>query len=293
MIIVQKLGSFLLKGLSHIPLPFLYGIATLLYGVSYHLLGYRKKVVRENLAHAFPEYDEAKRRQIEKHFYQNLSNWVVEIIKSPGFSASALQKRCSVKENDALRELRDNPQSAIVLTAHLGNWEWAGQKMGLYLEQPLSVVYKPLTNPMINQVMQDIRTHFGNETVSMTHVMRRMHQGTNRNLVSSFLADQSPKTSDAGYWRDFLNRTAPFFNGPEKIAKKLNLPVFFGQIKMLKKGYYEIEFQLITKNAAQTQPNEITDAYITHLERAIREQPENWLWSHRRWKREKKGPKAS
>lgn len=287
---MKKAGSFLLNVLSRLPLPILYGFASILYLISYRLLGYRKKVVRENLAHAFPALTHDQRLAIEKQFYRNLSRWVVEIIKTPGMSRDELLQRCIIKDNEAYRQLKDHPHSALIVTAHFGNWEWAGQTMGLHLEQPVAVVFKPLKSPIVNQSMETIRSRFGNEIASMNQVMKKVYSGVNRNLVSCFLADQSPKTSDAGLWPEFLNRVAPFFTGPEKIARKLNLPVYFGKIRPLAKGYYEIELYLLTQNPSASQPNEITQAYVNHLEETINEQPANWLWSHRRWKRSGKAP---
>lgn len=259
--------------------------------MAYYILGYRYHVVYKNLWHAFPEKDEKALKAIAGQFYHYLADWMVEILKLPTFSKAEVKKRCKITPNEAFDQLQGESQGAIVLTAHLGLWEWAGQRVGLALDQPVNVVYKKLSSPFINKLMKHVRTCFGNEVSSMKEISRKLLKSSSRGLVTCYLADQSPTRQHAGYWADFMNRPAPFFTDPAKAAIKLNLPVYYGHIERVKRGYYQVTFYQIAANSKEWTPEGITEKYVRHLEDSIKAQPANWLWSHRRWKRSHLAPK--
>jgi KDO2-lipid IV(A) lauroyltransferase len=271
--------------IARLPIFIWYGFAWLLYVVAYYILGYRYEVVKSNLQFAFPEKSDQEIKRISKEFYRYLAEWMVEILKLPTFSEDTIKKRCHITPNEAFEQLKMEANGAIILTAHLGNWEWAGQRMGLALKQPVNVVYKQLSSNTMNRLMKHVRTSFGNEVSSMSEISRKLLESHNRGLVSCYLADQSPTRKQAGYWPTFLNRPAPFFTGPAKAAIKLNLPVYYGHIARVSKGYYQITLHQIAANPGQWDATAITEQYVRHLEASIRSQPANWLWSHRRWKR--------
>ena len=271
--------------IARLPLSVLYRLAWLLYVIAYYLLSYRYKVVYHNLQHAYPEKSQAELQSIARQFYRYLAEWVVEILKLPALSADEIKQRCRITDNDAFAQLQAEKHGAMVLTAHLGNWEWAGQRVGLALDQPLSVVYKQLSNKTVNRFMNHVRTCFGNEIADMREISRKLMKTHERNLVSSYLADQSPLRRSAGYWPTFMNRPAPFFTGPAKAAVKLNLPVYYGHIERVKQGYYQVTFHKLAEACKDHSPEAITEAYVRHLEASLKLQPANWLWSHRRWKK--------
>jgi len=279
----------LLKCFSSLPFPLIYSLSDLLYLVAYYLLQYRKQVVFENLNHSFPDKNEVEIKAIAKQFYQALCDWVFEIVKTHRLSKSSLQERCKLNHNQALANLEKEKDGALILSAHFGNWEWAGQVIGLHLDQPVNVVFKKMKNPSANAAMEVIRTQHGNELSHMKNAMRNIFQGKERGMVSCFLADQKPTKRDDRYWDVLLNREAPFFNGPEKIAKKLNIPVYYAAVIPEKqRGYYKVVLHEISRNPNETEPDEITDEYVRYLEETIKNTPHNWLWSHRRWKHLKK-----
>ncbi len=288
---MKKAAFLTLLLLAKLPLSFLYALADGLYFMVCHVVQYRKKVVSNNLTHAFPARTPSEIHAISKRFYQNLVDWFIEIAKIPGFNAGQILKRCHIIKNDDFEDLQNESHGAVILTAHLGNWEWAGQTIGLTLDQPVNVVYKKLKSPIANAIMRYIRTAFGNEVSSMNQTARKMYRGKSRGLVTCFLADQTPTLRDAGCWPLFMNRKAPFFNGPAKIAQKLHLPVYFGKIKKVKRGYYEITIKKLCNEPQKLEASDITKQYVTLLEQTLHEQPSNWLWSHRRWKKTGKKPK--
>lgn len=247
-------------------------------------------MVEKNLTHAFPAKTPSEIHAIKKKFYRNLADWIIEIIKIPGITKKELRKRCQIIQNNDFESLQNEENGAIILTAHLGNWEWAGHAVGLALDQPVNVVYKNLKNPASNAVMKYIRTFFGNEITAMNETTRKMYRGKAKGLVTCFLADQTPISKDAGCWPLFMNRPAPFFNGAAKIAQKLDLPVYFGRIKQVRRGHYDITFKKICSNPKNWEANDIIRRYVELLERTLHNQPSNWLWSHRRWKKTGKQP---
>jgi KDO2-lipid IV(A) lauroyltransferase len=101
-------------------------------------------------------------------------------------------------------------------------------------------------------------------------------------------SDQSPSKPDKAMWVNFLGRETAFLHGPEQYAKKYDLPVIFVDIQRVRRGYYELNLALITDKPRETSEGEITQLYARHLEEAILTKPENWLWSHRRWKLNRK-----
>ena len=271
--------------IARLPLPVLYRLSWLMFVVAYYLIGYRYSVVYDNLRHAFPDRDKAGIRALARQFYRYLAEWIVEILKLPTFSEAEMKRRCRITGNTAFAQLSREKHGAIVLTAHLGNWEWAGQRVGLAVEQPLNVVYKALSSEGVNQFMKHVRTRFGNEVSSMNEISRKLVKSHQRGLISCYLADQSPLTQSAGYWPTFMNRPAPFFTGPAKAAIKLNLPVYYGHIERMTRGYYQITLYQLAAAPQQWSPEAITEAYVRHLEASLEAQPANWLWSHRRWKK--------
>lgn len=245
----------------------------------------------ENLKNAFPEKTEQERNAIEKQFFKDLADLVLETIKILAISKSSILKRCTIKETEGSRHYFSSTKGAVILTAHTSNWEWAGHVIGLRThDRPVQVVYLRLTNQIFNHVMKKIRTKFGNSVIHMEMAFREILQRKKEGIVSCFLADQSPQVHQVGHWSIFLNQPTPFFNGPEKIARKLDQNVYFGKISKLKRGYYQIELSLITDTPAATPDGYIMEQYARHLERAIIEQPATWLWSHRRWKHSKHAP---
>lgn len=280
-----------LYSIAILPFPLLYLLSDILYTVVFYLLKYRRSVVAENLKNAFPQKSDKQRAAIEKQFYKDLADLALETIKILSISKQTLLKRCVIKESEGSRHYFSSKKGAVILTAHLDNWEWAGQIIGIRTpNRPVQVVYLKLRNEMFNHIMRQIRTRFGNSATQMEMAFRQILQHKEQGIVSCFLADQTPQLHQIGHWSRFLNQATPFFSGPEKIARKLDQNVYFGKISKLKRGYYQIELSLITDTPAETPEGYIMEQYSRHLEEAIIQQPSIWLWSHRRWKHSRHAP---
>lgn len=194
-------------------------------------------------------------------------------------------KRCYMnKEAQALFEkYYAEKKSIIIVMGHYGNWEWAGNAFSLQCPQQLYVIYHPLSNKYFNGLIYQLRTRFGTKLYAMNDTFKEMVKNRNEVNATAFIADQTPAPENA-YWTSFLNQDTPVFWGTEKIARKMNFPVVYVSIKRHRRGRYEIFAETLFEHPKDTVDGEISEAHTRRLEKDIRQQPEIWLWSHRRWK---------
>lgn len=282
-----KILLFFVKLISWLPLWFFYILSDCLYLIAYYIVGYRKKVVTQNLKTSFPEKPEAEIKKIRKQFYHNFCDWLMESIKGQTMSTKNIQKRMKVVSGmDILYGLIDKKRSVITINAHQFNWEWLAIMQTYYPPGTKSfAVYQPAKNKVFTDLQNRMRDQFGNTSFPMSEtlqVITRNHK-QGESVVYLFFADQAPPRTNL-FWTTFLNQEAAFFLGGEKIASKFDYGVVYLDIDKPRRGYYEISVKLISDNARQTDKYEITRSYVRLLEEHIRKHPANWLWSHRRWK---------
>jgi KDO2-lipid IV(A) lauroyltransferase len=270
---------------SVLPFPLLYLLSDLFYLLMFHVLGYRRKVVYENLRNSFPEKTEKEIRKIEKDFYHYLCDLFLETFKTLTASPATMLKHCvATDEANAIFDgLAHRNQSSIIAMGHYGNWEWGGNTFSLTCKQQLYVIYHPLANPFFNDLIIRMRKRFGTDLIPMKETYKEMYEKKEELFTTAFIADQTPSPEKA-YWTTFLNQDTPVFQGMEKIAKKMNLPVVYIAIKRKSRGYYVVDAKMLFENPNEAKENEILDAFNRELEKDIRNQPEIWIWSHRRWK---------
>ncbi len=272
--------------LSLLPLRALYLISDGLALLAGKVLRYRRRVVRENLRASFPEMTEKERRKIEHDFYSFLGDYIVETVKMISMSESQIRRRVRMEGLEqpcgALRRGRD----VTLLLGHYCNWEWLssiplhipGKSVG-------AQIYHPLSNAAFDRLFMDIRTRFGSENIAMDDTLRRLVEWKRAGIpsITGYIADQAPHL-DLHLFTDFFNRDTPVLTGPERIARFLDSEVYFIHISRPKRGYYTLRFIRVTDSPKNEPLFEITRAYFRMLEDNIREAPQYWLWSHRRWK---------
>jgi KDO2-lipid IV(A) lauroyltransferase len=277
--------------ISILPFWILYGIADVFYVLMYYVIGYRKKVVYENLKNSFPEKSHAELKKIERKFFRYLCDLFLETLKTLTISKSAAINHCAFSPETIriFQSLNEQKKSCIIVMGHFGNWEWAGNSFSLLLEQQLYVIYHPLTNKQFDKLMYNMRTRFGNKLYAMKDTMREMIRNRHEVNVTAFIADQTPSPEGA-YWTTFLHQDTPVFWGTEKIAQKLNFPVVYVTVNRPKRGYYVVHAEILVEIPKDTKEGEISELHTRKLEKDILHQPEIWLWSHRRWKHKRKKP---
>jgi Kdo2-lipid IVA lauroyltransferase/acyltransferase len=264
----------------------LYALSAFAYFILNYLIGYRKAIIRENLRNSFPELTEKEIAAITRTYYQHLADLVIEVIKTPGLRAEQIKNRIRFVNPEVLEKMKAQGNTPIILTAHLGNWEWLGP--GLQLNFPDFsgfAVVKPLSNKYFDKYINDLRRlHTNDSIIPFKQTLRYMIKNKDKLALTLIAADQTPHRSEITFHANFLNRETPYFTGFERIAKMLNQAVVFTNVYRIQRGHYEVVFHLITDNPNDTAEFEITLEYIRLLEKSIRERPYNWLWSHRRWK---------
>lgn len=276
----------LFRFLAFLPLSVLYILSDLLYWVAFYVVGYRKQVVWQNLCKSFPNKSEKERRKIQKEFYKHLAEVFVETLKSLQISKSELRARVKISNLMLLSKRLEEGKTVLVLTSHLFNWEWLSPIVAIEQNFPLFFVYQPLSNRFFDKLMLTIRTRFGQGAIKMQNVLKDVLQNHQEARIVALLADQSPSGNEKDHWTTFLHQDTAFFAGTEKIATKLKLPVLFGGVRRLKRGYYELYFEEIY-HPKDLPNNNITETYVSLLQKQIAETPSNWLWSHKRWKKKR------
>jgi Kdo2-lipid IVA lauroyltransferase/acyltransferase len=251
---------------------------------------YRYKVVSTNLQRAFPEKTPDEIAQIRHAFYRHLSEVILESIHLLRAKEEQIQKRCPFTDEGKalLQDYYDKGQSVICMVGHLGNWEWTGP--AFRYNQPFLPIsaYHPLSNRVFNWLIVRIRMRYAHALIPMDEVARTLlrMKTAERPMVMGLIADQSPPRRHA-YWLPFLNQETAFFSGPEKLAKKLKMPMVFIAIRKQGPGRYQLHAETITNQPHTLPDEEITLRYAQMLEKEIQHSPATWLWSHRRWKKQK------
>lgn len=258
-----------------------------LYIVVYYVVGYRKKVVRTNLEKSFPTKSIAAINKIEKEFYKHFCDLIFENLKLLSISNKQFKKYCyfTPKAISMFNQFHNQPTNAILALGHNGNWEWSLIAHQLNYPHKIIGIYHPLSSKNMDALISKLRNRGFVELVAMQQAFRFLigYQPKTKAGSIGLIADQTPP-KESSFWLDFLNQDTPFFGGPEKIAKKFNLPVLFIAMRKVKRNTYELDAELITDQPINEADGEITACYAKHLESLILEQPEYWLWSHRRWK---------
>ncbi|HUQ66539.1 MAG TPA: lysophospholipid acyltransferase family protein, partial [Flavitalea sp.] len=251
----------------------------------YHVLGYRKQVVRHNLLIAFPEKTEEERKRIEKQFYKNFIDNFIETLKLLSGGSKFAVKHCTTDKTLLEHEFAKGKKIQFHL-GHNFNWEVGNVSTALYTSFKIIGVYLPVKNQVFEKIMLRIRTVSGNIMVPATDMKNSMLPYRDSQYMLALIADQVPGDASKAYWMNFFGKPTPFIRGPERGAAAGNLTVLFANIYKIKRGYYHLYYELCTNEAATLPKGEITRRYVRFLEKSIREHPEMWLWSHRRWKKE-------
>lgn len=275
----------LLYILSLLPLRILFIFSDGVYILLYYVIGYRRKVVKQNLQLAFPQKTDEERKRIEKQFYKNFIDNFIETLKllSGGvkFATNHFASDTTLME----REFAKGKKLQFYL-GHNFNWELGNIAVAPRTSYPMIAVYLPVKSEVFEKLMRKIRTVSGNVVVPATDMKNAMLPYRNQTYLLALIADQVPGDPTQAYWLNFFGVPTPFMRGPERGAIAGNFSVMFGHFIKTKRGYYRLEYELCTSEASQMPKGEITRQYVRYLEKVITEHPEMWLWSHRRWKKE-------
>ena len=273
----------LLYVLSLLPFTILYAVSKLVAFVLYRITGYRKEIVLQNLTIAFPEKSAEEVNRIAREFYNNFTDNFIETLKLVSMSGKEFDKRVAV-DMSACNELAAEGRNIQFNSGHQMNWEYASLAISKHLKLPWLAVYKKIGNPAIEQIVTKVRSKFGANMVAIEDYAFRMPSLMKHQYALGLIADQNPAMPHQSYWLNFFSRPAPFLAGTDKGARRNKTAVVFVNIVKLRRGYYQLELDIVTKDASNSKEGELTREYRSYLEKNIRQQPSNYLWSHRRWK---------
>ncbi|WP_196888813.1 lysophospholipid acyltransferase family protein [Aureivirga sp. CE67] len=278
--------------ISILPFPLLYLFSDFLFFLLYHVIGYRKKVVYNNIKLAFPEKSHEELKKIEKKFYSHFVDVFLEMMKTFTISGEEINKRYKFTNLELLKDLEKKNKSIIVMGSHYANWEWMAH-IGRFLDYEGFAAYTKIGNPYFDNIIKKTRGRFKINLVQSTRVKRKVQQNYDNNVLSIYglLADQSPQIKKANYWGEFLGVKVPIFVGTEVMAKKYDFAVVYINVEKIKRGHYEASFELITEDPNTIDDFKITDKYVNLLEKQIRRKPEFYFWTHKRFKHKDKAPK--
>lgn len=272
-----------------IPFWLLYAKGYFFYIIIYYVLGYRKKVVIDNLSKSLPDKNAEEIKVLCKAFYKrNLIDIFIEGLKGFTMNQKQFKKRYKLKNPELLNEYFENNQDIIAVASHYGNWEWGIQAVDGQIKHQAAALYKPLKNRFIENYSKKLREASGMKLVSIFDTKEFFQSKKEKPVVYIMAADQYPGgMMKKAIWLEFLGRETACLHGPESYARFNNLPVVFFDVKRVKRGYYELELVKLVEDPSEEAPGEITKKYMKELEKTIIEKPEDWLWSHKRWKKTK------
>ncbi|MET2985215.1 lysophospholipid acyltransferase family protein [Aureibaculum conchae] len=276
--------------LSILPFRILHFISDGFYYLLYYVVGYRKKVVFNNIKLAFPEKSDKEISHIAKKSYRHFIDVFVEIIKLFTISKKQLVKRYKIGNIDILKNLENQSRSSILMGGHYANWEWIFL-LNTKLKYNGYAIYKKIKNKYFDKKIRETRGRFNTNLVSTKNTFSVITKNKKENILSlyGFLGDQSPRVGKTHYWSHFLGvDNLPIHTGAELLAKKHDLPVVFFKTKRIKRGYYEVNFELITDNPKSFKDYDITDIYLRKVEEQVKEAPEFYFWTHNRFKHQGK-----
>ena len=269
--------------LSLLPLRALHFLSDCIYVLVFYVFGYRKEVVLKNLKQAFPQKSDKEVKILAKKFYHAFIDSLIESIKLFSTGKKFLDKHVQMNVS-VFNELADANKSCQLHACHQFNWEYLNLAMVYRVKQPLVAVYMPITAKALNKIFYDLRTRYGTVMLPATDMKNRFTAWRKQLHILVLVADQNPGDPKNAYWLPFFNKLTPFVKGPEKYARDKGCAVVLTWSSIIKRGYYQMNFELITDDASKLSEGELTKIYVQKITAIIEQQPQNWLWSHRRWK---------
>ncbi len=269
------------------PFGLLYAISGCLSVLLYHAIRYRRRVVKRNLVESFPEKSAGELKKIERQFYRNFTDYIVETCKMGSMSDDQIMRRMKFTNVEDVNKVLAGGRSVALYLGHIFNWEWISS-MPLWLEKGVvtAQIYHKLSNPDVDRLMLDSRASHGATNVEMHSTARFITSLIAQDKVSitGFIADQSPRRREIQHYVTFLNHITPVTTGTEKIARHYDFDVWFVKTRKVSRGHYEATFVKMSDNPRELSPNTLTEMYYQLLQENIMQEPALYLWTHRRFK---------
>jgi KDO2-lipid IV(A) lauroyltransferase len=285
---MKALYYLLIVPFSRAPRWFLYGISDiLLFPVIYHLVGYRKKVVYNNVRKAFSNKSELEAQQITKDFFHHFCDLIVESIMIFNISKEQAIARCRLVNPEIFEHCYSNNKSVVFVGGHYNNWEMLAVAIAPQVPHQVDAIYAPLTNKFMDDLIRSSRSKYGLRLIPKQETNEFLEKTKGEKTAMIFATDQSPSRKQRAYWMEFMGLETAMAFGAERNAVKYDWPVIYGRIKKVKRGEYIIEAELISEKPSEEPYGYITQKHARLLEQDLLENPAYWLWTHKRWKRKR------
>lgn len=261
-------------------------------------IGYRRSVIDINLSRSFPELKYGEIKKIRKEYYRYMFDLIFEALWAIFASQEKICSRVTMENPELLDELSVKYKKIILVMGHLGNWELSGALTGDgkhirendFSLNNIYLTYKAPRSKNSDRFFKWMRMHAFKKSrnkggvIESKTIIRHMLKDRESAGNYIFIADQSP--GDERVVTKFLNQPTMFFTGPEYIARKLKLPFVYLGMDRVDRGEYRISFKLISQDHSQLEQGYLTRAFAQNLQEDINKNKVNWLWSHKRWKKE-------
>ncbi|AZA55079.1 lysophospholipid acyltransferase family protein [Chryseobacterium sp. G0201] len=271
--------------ISKLPLKILYIFSDIIFFLNYYVVGYRKQVITQNLKNSFPEKSEEEIAAIKKKFYLNFSDYLAETIKSFTMSETETKVRMQHINQELFHEAKEEGKNIILLAGHVFNWEWMNTLATIVPQTNCHPVYRKVNSTFWENQMKKVRSKFGNDALEANEVVLNIFRAKNNgDSIYLFVADQTPHFSHVSYGLEFLNQRTPAFIGYDKLATRMDLIFIYCEMKKVKRGFYQINYHRVMPDGEKFAKNEVVRKFHKLLENTLHKRPDNYLWSHRKWK---------
>jgi len=277
---------------SRLPFRILYLLSDGVYLLLYRIIGYRKKVVRQNLDLVFPEKSDKERLHIEKKFYKHLCDMFLEMAKTLGITNEQMNKRYVFTNVEVFQKLENDGKNIMIMMPHYASWEWVFSLNQLANSKAYGI-YQPIQNKYFDKLVRDIRSKYGT-TLIKTYESRKIIADAKKAselITVGIISDQSPMLNRARHWAKFMGVLVPIHVGAEEICKNTDMIPVYLKVKKTGRGYYQATFKILTEDPKEVEDYKISEAFMKEVEAAIHEAPEYYFWTHKRWKHRNKAPK--
>ncbi len=271
--------------ISILPFRVFYAFSDAVYVLVYHIIGYRKKVVRENIKLALPHLSDKERLEIEKDSYKHLCDMFLEMIKTLSISQKEIEKRFKFVNKEVYTDLEKKGKSIAVMVSHYASYEWV-ISMNRFATFKAFAIYKKINNKHFDKLVRNIRGKFEAELIHVKETIDIIEENEKNGLRGTygFASDQSPQLKKLTHWDRFMGIDIPVYTGAEYLSKKYDFNVLFLKVEKIKRGYYEATFEVLTENVTSIPNYELTRMFLDRVERQIKQDPQYYLWTHKRWK---------
>jgi KDO2-lipid IV(A) lauroyltransferase len=268
-------------------LGLLYGVFGLVAWIA-RLSGWRRDLVRRQLARCLPELEPTARSTIEADHYRHIGQVAAELIGQRFLDRESFATRVRLEQDAPLQSMLAGRGRVLILSAHHSNWEWLLQRLATTFGESLTAAYKPTRRAWVDERLRALRERLGGRMIKAQELVPHLLAQRGQVRLLAMLADQSPAaTSDQQSWLEFFGQPTSFYGGPGWIGAKLGYTVVFAAMHRERRGHYALRFVELAAAGSRQEPEQILVAYARALEQHVREYPAEYLWIYNRWKREK------